>query len=170
MATSRLVAGTPITWKNTGGNKLLTLTSLANGSAWQGEKSASLVHGTYGLPELLAIFFETALAVAGTNGNTVDLFFGESDSATAGTNNPGNLSGSDAAWSNPAELFGQLRYAGSLIVSNARGTNPQKVRLILPMPTVGYICPAVFNQSGQALHGTASNHALTVTPFYRTIS
>lgn len=166
---SRLLAGTSVTWKNTGGDKALTLTSLASAAAREGDKSASIVHGTYGLPEYLEFRLETSMAVAAANGTTIDLLIGESDSSTAGTNNPGNLTGADASWSNPSELCTQLRLAGSLILSNARGTNIQKVRLVLPRPLSGYIIPVIYNQGGQALGSTASDHQLVMTPYYREI-
>lgn len=166
---SRLIPGTSKTWINTGGDKVLTLTSLANGSVRQGDKSASVLHATYGRPEFLEFLFETACNVAGTNYNTVDLYIGESDSSTAGTNNPGGLSGADGALTNGTQLIWQLRQAGSLIVSNGAGTGVQKVRLRLMYPMQEYVIPVVANLSGQALHATASNHKLTMTPFYREI-
>lgn len=169
MAYSRLIAGTSITWINTGGDYVLTLTSLGNNAVRQGDKSGSIVDGTYGRPEFLEFFLETACNVAGTNYTSIDLFIGESDSATAGTNNPGGLSGADGILTNGTQLVWQLRHAGSLSVSNGAGTNVQKARMRLYYPACAYIIPVVANFSGQALHATASNHKLTMTPYYREI-
>lgn len=163
---SHLEAGTKITWASSGGDKTLTLTSLANDAAREGDKSDSLIDGTKGLPELLEILFETAVNATATDGKTVELYIGESDNATAGTDNPGNLTGADAALSNPDELKRQLYYAGALVLSNARTTNVQKQRFVY-FPTCAYVVPLVVNKSGQTLHATAGNHSLEITPYYR---
>lgn len=169
MAYSRLIAGASKTWINTGGDKVLTLTSLVNNAVRQGDKSDSIVDGTYGLPEVLEFLLETACNVAGTNYTSIDLFIGESDSATPGTNNPGGLSGVDGTLTSGTQLIWQLRHAGSLSVSNGAGTNVQKSRFRLYLPLCAYVIPVIANFSGQSLHATASNHKLTMTPFYREI-
>ncbi len=166
---SFLEKGTSITWINTGGDKALTLTSLANDAGREGAKSATLVDGTKGMPEVLEVRLESAVGSAATDGREIELYIGESDNATAGDDNPGNLSGTDAALSNPGELARQCYYAGSLVLSNARGTNVQKQRLLY-YPTCPYIIPLVVNKSGQTLSGTAGNHKLVVTPYYRKIA
>lgn len=163
---SGLVAGTPITWKSSGGDKAITLTSLANNAAREGEKSATLVDGTLGMPELLEWRFETAVGSAATDGKAVELYIGESSSATSGTDNPGNLTGADAALSNPDELKRQLYRVGALSLSNARGTNVQKQRFV-SYPVCPYVMPVTVNKSGQSLSGTAGNHCIVMTPYYR---
>lgn len=165
---SDLIAGTTRVWASSGGDETLTLTSLANNAAREGDKSATLIDGTYGLPEYLEILFKTAVGSAATTGNVIELFIGESDSATAGTDNPGNLTGADAGWSNPDELKAQLYRVGALSLSNARGTNVQSVRMLY-RPTCAYIVPAVVNLSGQTLSATAGNHSLEITPYYRRV-
>lgn len=166
-AYSRLIKGTSLTWMNTGGDKTLTLTSLANGSVRQGDKSASLVHARYGRPELLEIRAESAVAVAATNGTAIQLFMGESDNSTAATDNPGGLSGADGALTNGSELISQLNYVGALLMSNATGTGAQKTRLTYNGPVCEYVMPVVYNNTGQALSATASLHKLVITPYYR---
>lgn len=164
---SVLIAGTAVEWSTTGG-KTITLTSLANAAGREGGKSATWVDGTSGLPELLEIRFESAVAVAATQGLELELYIGESDSATSGTANPGNLTGADAGLSNPDELKLQLVYVGSIVLSNARGTNVQTQRMLF-RPTCAYTVPLVVNKSGQALSGTAGNHKIVMTPMYRHI-
>lgn len=166
---SGLNIGTAITWVNSGGDKVLTLTSLGNDAAREGDKSATLVDGTKGMPELLEIRFESAVGSSATNGKEIEVWIGESTSATAGTDNPGNLTGADAALSNPDELKLQCYFAGSLVLSNARTTSVQKQRMIY-RPTCPYIIPLIVNKSGQTLSGTAGNHKLVITPFYRQIA
>lgn len=163
-----LVAGTPVEWSTTGG-KTITLTSLTNNSGREGGKSATWVDGTLGMPEVIEIRFESAVGSAATNGLEIELYIGESDNATAGTDNPGNLTGADAALSNPDELKAQLYYVGGLILSNARGTNVQKQRMLY-YPTAPYSIPLVVNKSGQTLSGTAGNHKIVMTPYYRKIA
>lgn len=164
-----LAAGTPIVWTSSGGDKAITLTSKADGVGHEGAKSATLVDGTQGMPELLEILFESQVQAAPTNGKEIELWIGESDSATAGTNNPGNLTGADADVSNPDEVKLQCYYAGSIVLSNARGTNVQKQRMIY-FPTCPYLVPFVVNKSGQTLGATGTNHKITVTPYYRKIA
>lgn len=155
----RLAAGTALSWKNTGGDYALTLTSLANGSARQGAK------GDLGASwaRRYAVRFTSAVASAATNGTEVEVFWAASNHATAGTNNPGNTDGTDAALSSPDELKGQLIPLGSLVLSNARGTNTQTVYLELNPPT-RYGMPVIVNKSGQALSATAGNHEFELTP------
>lgn len=170
--TSTLVAGAAKTWDSGGTTATITLTSLANGSAREGGKldfAASSVSGVTdgSLPEAVLVRLETAVGSAATNGFQVELYFGESDSATAGTNNPANLTGADAAVSNPDEVKLQASFVGGLNLSNARGTNVQK-QWFRFYPGCRYLVPLVVNKSGQALSGTAGNHQIVATAYYRT--
>jgi hypothetical protein len=54
-------------------------------------------------------------------------------------------------------------FIGSLILSNARGTNIQK-QIMLFSPPCRYGMPVVVNKSGQALGGTAGDHEIRLTP------
>ena len=165
-----IVKGTARVWGPSGTTPTpthnMTLTSLADNAAREGPKSATWVDGTLGvMPVFLEICFESAVAVAATNGKEIELFFGESDDADAADANPGNLTGVDAALSNPDELKNQLNFVGALVLSNARGTNLQRQRFRYT-PLCHYIIPVVVNKAGQALHGTADNHTIIVTPYY----
>lgn len=165
-AYSDLVAGTAITWDTVPTTYTITLTSLADQAVREGGKSGTLVDGTKGLPEIIEFRLESAVGSAATNGKELSLYVGESDNATAGTDNPGNLSGADATVTNGTELINQLNFAGSLVLSNARGTNVQKQRLRYK-PVCAYIIPVIYNNSGQTLSATAGNHKLVMTPYYR---
>jgi hypothetical protein len=103
-----------------------------------------------------------------SQGLQLELYAGESDSGTAGTGNPGNLTGADAGLSNPDELKLQCNLVGGLNLSNARGTNVQRQRFVY-FPTARYWIPLVVNKSGQTLSGTTGNHSIVVTPYYREI-
>ncbi|MEM2991590.1 MAG: hypothetical protein QXQ02_10485 [Halobacteria archaeon] len=170
---SYLEAGTPIIWgpSGTGQDKLITLTSLGANAVREGEKSDSLIHATKGLPELLEILLQSAARAAPQSGSAINLFIGESDSATAGTDNPGGLTGTDALLAH-ADYVNQLYFAGSLVMVNHAGTGIQRQRFIY-YPKHAFIIPvvqnAVVNTSGTAiaLSGTAGDHRIKITPFYR---
>lgn len=151
--------GTEVNWKSSGGTGLLTLTSLANAAARQGAK---IDLGATWDAEWLVVF-ESAVGSAATNGAEIQLFFGESLSGTAGTDNPGNLTGADAGLSVPSELIGQLLYVGSLVLSNTLGTGKQ-VTTMRYRPLSRYVMPVVYNLSAQTLSGTAGNHAVRMIP------
>jgi len=152
-------AGTAKSWKNTGGDGALTLTSLANAGVREGAK---VDLGAAWAQEWL-VMFASAVGSAATNGLTLDLYWADSTSGTAGTDNPGNTSGTDGALSNGSELVKQLTFVGSLNLSNARGTNVQKQFFSL-FPRSRYGMPVVVNSSGQTLSGTAADHEVRLTP------
>ena len=156
--------GTAKSWLASGGTYALTLTSLANAAARQGDK------GDLGAnrAKLWSAFFQSAVAVAATTGLEVELYWAASTSGTAGTDNPGNTTGADAALATPDELKAQLIFIGSLSLSNTRGTNIQKQTFVFSPPT-RYGMPVVVNKSGQALSGTASDHGVTITPIEEAI-
>lgn len=60
------------------------------------------------------IEFETAP----TDGETVDFWIAFSPSSTAGTGNPGSLTGADAAYTETDGKLGQMRFVGSLPLEN----------------------------------------------------
>ena len=168
---SALVAGTATTWKPSGGTYALSLTGLLTGAARQGVKSATLLQTPPGLqsailPEVLRLILQTQFTGAPTAAAEVSLWLGFSDSATAGTDNPGGLTGTDAGVSN-TDVLGQLLYAGSLVASNSLGTAVQLAYLGPVAPLDQYVCPVVYNQSGSALDNTGSHHILTMIPYYR---
>lgn len=163
---SDLSPGTPITWTSSGGDRAITLTSLANDAAREGAKSPTWIDGTKGFPEVIDVRFEAQVASAATTGKEVELYVGESDNATAGSDNPANLTGADAALSNPDELKSQAVFVGSLILSNARGTAVQKTRFVF-RPRCAHSIPLVVNKSGVALGSTGTNLKIVMTPYYR---
>lgn len=151
--------GTAKSWKSTGGDYAITLTSLASAAAREGGKGD--LGATWS--RRWAVFFTSSVAVAATNGKEIELYWAPSTNATAGTDNPGNVTGVDAALSNPTELVPQLIFIGSLTLSNARGTNIQKQYFVFYPPT-RYGTPVVQNLSGQALGATAGDHEIRLTP------
>ena len=157
-------AGTAKSWKSSGGDYAITLASLPNGSAREGAKGdlGALWARRY------AVLLASSVASAATNGLEVELWWGPSPHATAGTDNPSNLTGADAALSNPDVVKYQSIYVGSLILSNARGTGVQKAALAF-FPTARYGTPFVVNKSGQALGSTAGDHEVRLIPIEETV-
>lgn len=162
---SDLTPGTAITWKNTGGTYAMNMKNLANAGIREGAKSATLVDGTKGFPELLEVTVETKLQVAPTAGNQCPCFLGFSSNSTAGTDNPGGLTGADAAVGN-ADQLPQLSFLGSVILSNALGTGVQRQRFFI-VPRAEFIIPVFQNSSGQSTTNVDGETCFTVRPWYR---
>jgi hypothetical protein len=158
-AYNKLTTGTPISWKPSGGDFALILTSLANAAARQGAK------GDLGAfwAQRWAVLLTTSLAVAGTNGNAVEIYWAASFSSVAGTDNPGGASGADASFGTPAEYKLQLLSIGSLAIVNNAGTGIQKYVTEFCPPT-RYGMPVIVNSSGQALGSTAGDHEFRISP------
>lgn len=167
-----LVAGTSKTWKSSGGDFVLVLTSVTNNSAKEGDKNTTgWLDAAFGsvLPEFVAIRFESSVGSAVTAPNQdLELYIGESDSATAGTNNPGGLTGASASVTTPDEKKTQCSPAMALPVSNALGTAVQRAYGTY-IPSQPYPIPLVINKTGQTLGSTAADHQIIMTPYYRRV-
>ncbi len=94
----------------------------------------------------------------------LELWWAASDSGTAGTDNPGNCSGTDATYNTtPSEVKLQLLFIGSLIMSNNRGTNSQSQYLSFS-PPCRYGMPVVIDTTGQTLGGSANDTTIVFIP------
>lgn len=163
---SDLTPGTKLTWKNTGGDFAINLKALANAGIREGAKNtSSLVDNTKGFPEILEIIAESKFQVAPTAGNLCNIYLGFSDNATAGTNNPGGLTGADAAVGNADQLT-QLVFAGAIILSNSLGTGVQRQRFIV-VPKAEYVIPVFQNSSGQTTTNVDGETLISIRPWYR---
>jgi hypothetical protein len=162
---SDLTPGTAIVWENTGGDFAMNMKALANAGIREGGKSATLVDGSKGFPEVLEIIAETKLQVAPTAGNECPIYLGFSKNATAGNENPGGLTGADAAVGN-ADQLPQLVFAGSIVLSNALGTGVQRQRFEV-VPKAEYVIPVFQNSSGQTTSNVDSETKITIRPWYR---
>ncbi len=163
-AVFRQQSGTQKTWKSSGGDAAITLTSLANGSYYQGAK---LDFGaTRG--QLYEVWLYAELAATPTAGSTIDLWMSPSDSGTAGTNNLGGASGTDAAYtgysSNAAASVKQLPFVGSGVCTTQATSTVQKMFVGYYSPSARYGSPVLLNGSGAAFHSSATNCALVFNP------
>lgn len=157
--------GTAVVWMNTGGDKALNLKNLTNGSIREGDKSATLVDGTKGFPERLTVLVEAKFGSALADGVECPIYLGWSGSATAGTDNPGGLTGADAAVGDSDQLP-LLSFIGSLIGSSSLGTGIHRIVLDV-VPKREYLIPVFQNSSGQSTTNVNSETKITVQPWYR---
>lgn len=157
---------TPIVWKNTGGTYGLTATSLAIASGREGAKG-DLGSSNTKWAQRFAVLLTSSVASTPTEGVGIELWWGASDSATAGTNNPGNMSGTDATLTNAATLKFQLLQIGTLYLAAALTTGVQK-QWFQFYPPMRYGGPLLYNASGLALGSTAADHSVTMIPIEET--
>lgn len=160
-------AGTTKNWLSSGGDYALTLHNKTNTTGQEGAKG-DFYDATYGIPAFVEWWLEWSATSSPTAGNLVELYVGESDSATAGTNNPGTLTGADAAVSSIADYKYQLSFIGALRL--AASTSVQKTSMGILIPKRRYMVPVVVNLSGQTSTNTAGNFALKGTPWYRRVT
>lgn len=160
-----LKAGTAITWTSSGGTYALDLTSLP-GISVTGRSGAK---GDLGAnwAQLYHVLFQAKPLSAPTDGLALALYWCASTSATAGTGNPGNLSGTDATLSSTGSLASQtarqLKWIGDLSISNTQGAVVQTQGFEFTPPT-RYGFPVVVNLLGVALSATGTDHKVTLTP------
>lgn len=152
MASVKQTQGTSVVWTSSGGDHVLTLTSLANANGRQGDKHD--FGATF--PERVRIELTVDFNAAPTAGLTMDVYWASSDD---GTNYDGECTGSDAAFA-LADCV-RLHYVGSLVASN--DTDPQRASWVFFLPA-RYGLPVVYNASGQALTATGTDQIVTVTP------
>jgi hypothetical protein len=162
-----LVAGTTVKWSSSGGNHVLTGTSLSNASGRAGDKCSTndILDATKGLAALLEIWVSTKVQSAPTAGLTLDVYLAFSDSGTAGTDNPGNLSGADAALAN-VDIAPQLVFVGSVVMSNNLGTGLQQQRFLV-QPQDQFVIPILVNNTGQTVSSTGTDTQFWITPWYQ---
>lgn len=147
----------------------ITLASLSS-TTGTGRQSAKIDLGAHWAP-IYDVYFQSEVAAAPTTGNTIDLYWSASDSGTAGTDNAGEASGTDAAYKTASvtpQYAPQLIFVGSLVLSNDAGgsnagTNTQQAVFSFA-PPLRYGQFIVMNNSGQTLSSNAGSHVLSAYP------
>lgn len=166
MANSELLikTGTSKTWKASGGDYAMTMASIANDAARQGAK------GDLGTPRAARWAMRVAINmdVAPTAGLVVEFWWSSSPSATAGTDNTGACSGTDAAYTGSAggsvdETKLQLDFVGSLVLTPDADGVVQRQQFVF-FPTQQYGMPVLVNKGGQALEGDDDSHEIVIYP------
>ena len=160
----RTQVGTVKTFKSSGGDAAITMTSVANAAARQ---SVKLDLGATRAREY-DVFADVEMAATPTAGNPIDLYWGPSSSATAGTDNPGNMTGTDAAYagysSNLTATLPQLQFIGSLVLT-AQATATVQIGYVGRFsPAQRYGNLAVVNNGGSAIHSSATNIQFRFVP------
>lgn len=153
MSSVKQTQDTTVTWTSSGGDEVITMTSLADGEGQAGDEHD--FGATF--PERVRIQLEVDFNAAPTAGNTVDVYW---SSSADGTDYDGECTGSDASYDNENDMK-RLHYVGSLAASN--DTDPQIASWVFFLPA-RYGLPVVSNQSGQALTATGTDQIVTVTP------
>jgi len=142
----------------------LDLTGLADGAARQSAKVDLGEHRA----ALYAVRGAFEMAATPTAGELIELYWAPSQSATAGTGNPGGVSGSDAAYagysSNLAESVLQLIYIGSFVCTVQVATTVQIGEVGVFSPTERYGSLIVKNESGAAFHSDAVESHVVFDP------
>jgi hypothetical protein len=167
MANEILVkTGTVKIWKASGGDYAITLASIANGAARQGAK------GDLGATRARRwnMLVEINMDAAPTAGNLIEFYWSSSPSGTAGTQNTGGASGTDAAYkaAEEDEWKKQLMLVGCLVLTNDSDTVVQVIEFCFE-PMHRYGMPILVNKSGQALEGDDDSHKITLTPIVEEI-
>ena len=163
-ATFRQQTGTPKVFKSSGGDAAITLASLSNAG---GRQSVKLDLGAT-IASTIAVKADFEIAATPTAGATIDLYWAPSSSATAGTDNPGGVNGTDSNYtgysSNVAASAQQLIFLGSFICTSQATSTVQKMIIGVFRPTNRYGSLVVVNNSGAALHSSDTNMNVTFTP------
>jgi hypothetical protein len=148
-------AAATIVWTSSGGDKAITLTSLANNA---GRIGASYDRGT---PRSRKMRFEVEIDFASspTKGTTVDLYL-----ITSSDNSKwdGGTAPTDAALGS-VDTLPQLVWIGSLVLDDI--TTPNQIASFEVEVSARYIAPVIYNNgSGQSLTATGTDQIIRMIP------
>lgn len=162
----KILQGTAKVIRNSGGDAVITLASLANGNGTStgARQSASLDLGaSWARAWRLETEFE--IAATPTAGNAINLFASWNTATGAGD---ANTSGSDAAYTGYSNNIDastkQLEFLGSHICTAQATSTVQKALVGIIFPKGRYLNLVVDNRSGAALHSTETNQRIVLTP------
>jgi len=147
----------------------LDLTSVADAAARQSTK------GDLGAIRARAYKVRAAfeLAATPTAGDVIELYWAPSQHATAGTGNPGAVSGADSAYagysSNLAASVLQLEYIGTFVCTAQTTPTVQVAECGLFVPTERYGSLVVKNESNAAFHSDAVESHVVFDPVFEEI-
>jgi len=147
------------------GTEQISLASLAAAGARQSDK---IDFGT-NRAQLWVMYTAIEFDIAPTSLDLVEHYIGFSPSATAGTANPGGLSGSDAAYTGTAgdslaDSVAQLTFMGSLIATSDASTVVQFQKLNIFKTPLRYGSVVVRNSADQAFEGDDVEMAILIIP------
>lgn len=165
MANEVLVkAGTALVWKASGGDYAMTMASIAVNAARQGAK------GDLGATRAAryAMTVEINMDVAPAAGKVIEFYWSASPSGTAGTQNDGAASGTDAAYTGSTagsvdETKIQMMLVDVLPLTDDADAVVQQATFVFSPPH-RYGMPVLVNKADQALEGDDASHRITLTP------
>ena len=149
------IAETAITWKNTGGSELLTLTGVAAAAGHQG---ALHDFGTVAYAREYAWCAYVKFATAPVVGETIDIYWKSSD----GTH-PDNDDGTGDIAVSSVNKLKNLKLLDSIVVDEASVT-PEFVASGFMNVTHRHGSPVFWNRTADALSSTATDHGFILTP------
>jgi len=161
-STSYQIGESDVSWLNTGGSEVMTLTSLASGAGRQGARH-DFGDITVARAFLFDWWFYMQFATAPVVGEVISIYWkGYHRAGVRAMNDDGN---GDAALSAEDKLL-NLIPLGTLIVDEASATPEFAVGnkgdpVWLPHR---YGMPVIFNNTADAFSATASEHGFTLTP------
>lgn len=142
----------------------LDLTGVADGAARQSDK----VDLGATRAEVYEVLAAIEIAATPTAGEVIEFWWAPSMSGTAGTANPGGVSGADAAYagysSNMAAAIRQLQFIGDFVCTAQATGTVQIARVGAFAPKHRYGSIVVRNESGAALHSDAVEMSVLVSP------
>ncbi len=167
--------GTDLVVKNSGGDAAITLASLANSTSEStGARQAVKLDLGATRAEYYRVWATFEIAATPTAGNVIEIWWSPSNSATAGTDNMGNATGTDAAYtgysSNITESLQHCQFVGAFVCTPQATTTVQKGQVagkFAPADRYGNLI--VWNKSGAALHSTETNQSITLSPIEGTV-
>lgn len=149
----------------------IDLTSVASGAARQSDKiDLQREASSTRLARLYQVSISLEWTTAPASLEVVDVYVGFSYSGTAGTGNPGGLSGSDAAYTGTSgdsldDSLKQLIHVGSLSATADATTAVQIQQVGFFVPEGRYAMFVVDNNTAQALFSDAVEMAIRVEPY-----
>lgn len=162
------IAGTPVVWKDSGGDHPMTLGGLAAANAREGERHD---FGAGAKPAFFRWTARTQFAVAPTQYTGLEIAFGLWDDEATPGDAWGELAGTDTGYSTAAGIAKRdaLELAG-VVAARTSAVGPFIRGGYLFMPA-RYISPFAYNAANQALAAAGTYASLIrVTPYYSQMS
>jgi hypothetical protein len=154
------IGETDITWLDTGGSELLTLTSLGAGAGRQGARHDFGVLTTARPQDFIWRFF-MQFAAAPVVGEVIEIYW-KSDDGTHADNDDGT---GDIALSD-ADKLRNLTFLDALVVDENNATpefSKGSADHVIQLPN-RHGMPVIFNNTVTAFSGTAAEHGFILTP------
>jgi hypothetical protein len=158
-----LVPATRITLGSNTDTGLLTMKNIANGNYQQSAKIdlGATLHALYN------VRLKNKFGSAPTAGNAMKLWIGFSNSATAGSDNSGNCTGADGAYTGysggtAAQSVLQLDFVGQLLLDANVGPQDGIIGSFTPRARYAYLVWQ--NASGQTTTNVDADHQVMIDP------